>query len=138
MPRKNYRRLAAVTAFGCIAALGSIPMAYADSPAGQHMIAISNVPDNIQCVKIERENNTEPSQQSTVLLKNLKPGSTEKTETHVDNDSTPVVTFYPTPDCTSDDVSSGFIDVNADNLTHVWITWATYHPYYGWVNLASS
>ncbi len=138
MPRNNYRRVAAVTAFGCLAALGSVSIAHADSPAGQHMIAISKVPDGIRCVKIERANNLQPSQQSTVLLKNLSPGSVVKTTTHVDNDSTPDVTFYTSSDCTSGDVSSGFIDVNPDSLTYVWISWANYHPYYGWVNLAPS
>ncbi|GAA3661565.1 hypothetical protein C8D88_106238 [Lentzea atacamensis] len=117
------------------AALVLAPAAQADSPAGQHMIAFSKVPNETRCVLIERSNNTSaPS--SNVYLRNLPSGQSFKSSVHVDNDSTPELTFYSSSDCSRGAQSSGFIDVRQDNLAYVWVSWRTYHPYWGHVGLA--
>jgi hypothetical protein len=91
----------------------------------------------VHCIKIERWNNNARSQQSPSVLKWLTPGRGVTTTTHVDNYSTPIVTFYTSGDCRSGAKSSGPVDVNSDSLANVWVSWRNYHPYWGWVNLPS-
>lgn len=137
MPKFAVRRPALVVALvAAAAALVAAPAAQADSPAGQHMVAFSKVPNESRSVLVERQNNTNaPS--STVCLRNLPSGRSYKSSVHVDNDSTPELTFYSSGDCNRGAQSSGFIDVRGDNLAHVWVSWRNYHPYWGRVNLAS-
>ncbi|RAS67006.1 hypothetical protein C8D87_103345 [Lentzea atacamensis] len=125
----------AVALAAAAAALVLAPAAQADSPAGQHMVAFSKVPNETRSVLIERsDNSSAPS--STVCLRNLPSGQSYKSSVHVDNYSTPELTFYSSGDCSRGAQSSGFIDVNKDNLAYVWVSWRTYHPYWGHVGLA--
>jgi hypothetical protein len=125
----------AVALAAAAAALVLAPAAQADSPAGQHMVAFSKVPSEGRSVLIERSNNTS-APGSTVCLRNLPSGQSFKSSVHVDNYSTPELTFYSSGDCSRGAQSSGFIDVNKDNLAYVWVSWRTYHPYWGRVGLA--
>jgi hypothetical protein len=136
MPKFVVKRSAlAVAAVVAAAALLGAPAAQADSPAGQHVVAFSKVPSETKSVLIDRSNNTSaPS--SPVCLRNLPSGQTYSSSVHVDNYSTPDLTFYSSSDCSRGAQSSGFIDVNQDNLAKVWVSWRTYHPYWGRVGLA--
>jgi hypothetical protein len=96
------------------------------------MTGRAKVPSETRSVLIDRSNNTSaPS--SRVCLKNLPSGQSCSSSVHVDNYSTPDLTFYSSRGAQS----SGFIDVNQDSLTKVWVSWRTYHPYCGRVGLAS-
>ncbi|WP_394617316.1 hypothetical protein JNUCC0626_48255 [Lentzea sp. JNUCC 0626] len=119
-----------------VATLLTVPAAQADSPAGQHLIAFSKVPSETRSVLVERHNNVD-APNSTVCLSSLPSGKTYKSSVHVDNDSTPDLTFYASSNCTGDGQSSGFGDVTADNLAYTWVSWRNYHPYWGSVGLAS-
>jgi hypothetical protein len=136
MPKFVAKRSAlAVAVVAAAAALLGAPAAHADSPAGQHLVAFSKVPSDTKSVFIDRSNNTSASS-SPVCLRNLPSGQSYSSSVHVDNDSTPELTFYKSADCSSGAQSSGFIDVHHDSLTKVWVSWRTYHPYWGWVGLA--
>lgn len=135
MPKFVVRR-SVVAVLAAAAALVVAPAAHADSPAGQHMVAFAKVPSESHSVLIERSNNS-GAPGGTVCLRNLPSGGSFKSSVHVDNYSTPELTFYSSGDCSRGAQSSGFIDVNKDNLAYVWVSWRNYHPYWGRVGLAS-
>lgn len=136
MPKFSLRRPAlAVAVVAGATALALAPAAHADSPSGQHIVAFAKVPNETKSVLIERSNNTS-APGSTVCLRNLPSGQSFKSSVHVDNYSTPELTFYSSGNCSGGGQSSGFIDVNKDNLAYVWVSWRTYHPYWGRVGLA--
>ncbi|KJK43019.1 hypothetical protein UK23_34835 [Lentzea aerocolonigenes] len=137
MPKFVAKRSAlAVAVAAAAAALALAPAAHADSPAGQHLVAFSKVPSETKSVLIDRSNNTS-APGSRVCLRNLPSGQSYSSSVHVDNDSTPDLTFYSSGDCSRGAQSAGFIDVHQDNLTKVWVSWRNYHPYWGRVGLAS-
>ncbi len=95
-------------------------------------MAFSKVPSETHSVLLDRSNGS----MSTVCLSNLPAGQSYKSSAHVVNNSTPQLTFYASRNCSGGGQSSGFIDVNKDNLVNVWVSWRTYHPYWGHPNLA--
>ncbi|MGW4210474.1 hypothetical protein ACWEIJ_20965 [Lentzea sp. NPDC004789] len=136
MPKFVAKRSAlAAAVVAAAAALLGAPAAHADSPNGQHIVAFSKVPSETKSVLLDRSNSSSaPS--STICLRNLPSGQSYSSSAHVDNDSTPQLTFYSSSDCSRGAQSSGFIDVHHDNLTKVWVSWRNYHPYWGHVGLA--
>ena len=127
MPKLSVKRAAVVVAgvLATAAAVGA-PAANADSSPGHHLVAFSKVPSETKSVKIDGR-----------CLRSLPSGKSYKSGLTVQNDSTPELTFYSSSNCGSGAQSDGFIDVNHDNLKYVWVSWRTYHPYWGHPNLAS-